>query len=39
MECLNSEFFFSFHTTRRHSNKAVQQAVSLIATYTNDKNS
>ena len=29
--------FFSFHTTWRHSNKAVQQAVPLIATHVNDK--
>ena len=28
---------FSFHTTRRHSNKAVQQSVQLIATHINDK--
>ena len=29
--------FFSFHTTWRHSNKVVKQAVPLIATHINDK--
>ena len=29
--------FFSFHTTWSHSNKALQQAVPLIATNINNK--